>query len=232
MKKASKIFAICLILCSIAAFVVGLVGGIGIYRDTSQYRTYDPSRGAFVWNALSHTYEGTIALVGTFLIIVAIVFFILTFAVDKKHAFLFSIGSAASLFISTTMQLFAAQYYLSYDKFCFQYDIVYIARDWYNNSLASGIICAILLVFTIVFLIVNAVLSAKSLEVAPAINPQNSIQSTFSVPQPISTPTLSFEEGMAQINYFYELFAAGILTEQEFADQKARIFSNMGIEKQ
>lgn len=108
---------------------------------------------------------------------------------------------------------------------------MYIARDWYNNSLASGIICAILLVFTIVFIIVNAVLSTKSLEVAPAINPQNSIQPTFSVPQTISTPTLSLEEGMAQINYFYELFAAGILTEQEFADQKARIFSNMGIEK-
>ena len=107
-----------------------------------------------------------------------------------------------------------------------------IVRDWYNNSLASGIICAILLVFTIVFLIVNAILSTKSSNVAPSITPQNSIHPTFSAPQYIPAPTLSFEEGMAQINYFYELFAAGILTEQEFADQKTRIFSNMGIEKQ
>lgn len=232
MKKASKIVAICLILCSIVASVVGLVGGIGIFRDTSLYRTYDHYRGALVWNTLTHTYEGTIALVGACLIIVAIVFFILTFAIDKKHAFLFSIGSAVSFFISTTMQLFAAQYYLSYDKLSFQYDIVYIARDWYNNSLASGIICAILLVFTVVFLIVNAVLSTKTSEVAPSINQQNSIHPTFSAQHPISTTTLSFEEGITQINYFYELFAADILTEQEFADQKARIFSNMGIEKQ
>ena len=231
MKKASKIIAICLILCSIAAFVVGLVGGIGIYRDTSKFTAFNYNTGAYEIKTLTHTYEGTIALVGTYLIIVAIVFFILTSAVNKKHAFLFSIGAAASLFISTTMQLFAAQYYLSYNNTYYNSFYIYIARDWYNDSLASGIICAILLVFTIVFLIVNAVLSTKSLEITPSINPQNSIQPTFSVPQHIPAPTLSFEEGMAQINYFYELFAAGILTEQEFADQKARIFSNMGIEK-
>ena len=116
MKKASKIIAICLIICSIAAFVVGLVGGIGIRHDTSKFTAFNYNTGAYEIQTLTHTYEGTIALVGTYLIIVAIVFFILTLAVNKKHAFLFSIGSVASLFISTTMQLFAAQYYLSYNN--------------------------------------------------------------------------------------------------------------------
>lgn len=230
MSKKIKITYLVLAALSFMVLMLALVVGILIYRDVSSYYSY-LGYPDFKWDTayIKHTHEGSIAIVGACLLLFAIVFYVVTAVGRDKRAHLFPIGSSIALLVSSIMQFVAVKrYFSSTDSIgaVFFHDI---NVTFCNVLLSSGVLCIVLLITTIVLLTINAVASTKSQHVV-AKNTYRQTSQSQSTPI-VKKPSVSYEDGITQITYFYELYSAGILTEQEFADQKTRIFSNMGIDK-
>lgn len=226
MSKKSKITYLVLAALSFIVLILSLVVGILIYRDVSSYYSYFEYHTVF----MKHNQEGITAIVGAVFILIAIAFYIVTAVVaNKKRAYLFPVGSTIALFVSSILQFVAVKrYFSSTDSIPFESTIIKdIDVDYCNILNSSGILCIVLLIATIVLLTINAVASTKSQHVV-AKNTYCQTSQSQSTPI-VEKPSVSYEEGLTQITYFYELFSAGILNEQDFQEQKYRIFSNMGI---
>lgn len=226
MSKKTKITYLVLAALSFIVLILALVVGILIYRDVSSYYSYFEYHTVF----MKHTQEGITAIVGAVFILIAIAFYIVTAVVaNRKRAYLFPVGSTIALFVSSILQFVAVKrYFSSTDSIPFESTIIKdIDVDYCNLLNSSGILCIVLLITTIVLLTINAVASTKSQHVV-AKNTYCQTSQSQSTPI-VEKPSVSYEEGLTQITYFYELFSAGILNEQDFQEQKYRIFSNMGI---
>lgn len=230
MSKKSKITYLVLAALSFIVLILALVVGILIYRDISSYYSYSgyPNYKFYTYY-IKHTHEGSIAIVGACLLLFAIIFYVVAVVGKDKRAHLFPIGSSIALLVSSIMQFVATKRYFSSTSSIERVFSRDINVTFCNVLLTSGILCIVLLITTIVLLTINAVASTKSRHVVAT-----STYCHTSHPQStpiVKKPSVGFEDGITQITYFYELYSAGILTEQEFADQKTRIFSNMGIDK-
>lgn len=230
MSKKIKITYLVLAALSFMVLMLALVVGILFYRDVSSYYSY-LGYPDYKWDTayIKHTHEGSIAIVGACLLLFAIVFYVVTAVGRDKRAHLFPIGSSIALLVSSIMQFVATKRYFSSTSSIERVFSRDINVTFCNVLLTSGILCIVLLITTIVLLTINAVASTKSRHVVAT-----STYCHTSHPQStpiVKKPSVSYEDGITQITYFYELYSAGILTEQEFADQKTRIFSNMGIDK-
>lgn len=226
MCKKTKITYLVLAALSFIVLILALVVGILIYRDVSSYYSYFEYHTVF----MKHTQEGITAIVGAVFILIAIAFYIVTAVVaNKKRSYLFPVGSTIAWFVSSILQFVAVKrYFSSTDSIPFESTIIKdIVVDYCNILNSSGILCIVLLITTIVLLTINAVASTKSQHVV-AKNTYCQTSQSQSTPI-VEKPSVSYEEGLTQITYFYELFSAGILNEQDFQEQKYRIFSNMGI---
>lgn len=228
MCKKTKITYLVLAALSFIVLILALVVGILIYRDVSSYYSYFEYHTVF----MKHTQEGITAIVGAVFILIAIAFYIVTAVVaNKKRAYLFPVGSTIALFVSSILQFVAVKrYFSSTDSIPFESTIIKdIVVDYCNILNSSGILCIVLLVATIVFITIKAI-DAKKTQTVVQTRSYVPISQSKLAPV-VKKPSVGFEDGITQITYFYELYSAGILTEQEFADQKTRIFSNMGIDK-
>lgn len=212
---------------SALTLIIALIGGISICRDVSSYYSYSEYHTVF----MKHTQEGITAIVGAVFILIAIAFYIVTAVVaNKKRVYLFPIGSTIALFVSSILQFVAVKrYFSSTDSIPLESIIKDVDVDYCNILNSSGILCIVLLIATIVFITIKAINAKKTQTI---VQTHSYVPISQSKPAPaLKKPSVGFEDGITQITYFYELYSAGILTEQEFADQKTRIFSNMGIDK-
>lgn len=198
---------------SFIVLILALVVGILIYRDVSSYYSYFEYHTVF----MKHTQEGITAIVGAVFILIAIAFYIVTAVVaNRKRAYLFPVGSTIALFVSSILQFVAVKrYFSSTDSIPFESTIIKdIDVDYCNLLNSSGILCIVLLITTIVLLTINAVASTKSQHVV-AKNTYCQTSQSQSTPI-VEKPSVSYEEGLTQITYFYELFRQAFSTNKIF----------------
>lgn len=217
MKKEINHFSIFLMVASLCAMIIGIVGGVGIFNDTTLYRPYQYGNTYKEY----HYDDGIIAIAGSCLLIVAVIFYIISIVSKKKTSLIFTLLSAISLFSSSITQLIATWFYLQYNSEIY---VNLSSLDWYYTTLSNGIICFVLCAITVVYIIFSSTCSQKQSE---KTDESQVVANTKTQTQP--TPQIDFDECITQINYFYSLYSANILTEQEFNEQKARIFQNMEI---
>ncbi len=217
MKKTINYFSIFLMVASLCAMISGIVGGVGIFNDTTLYRPYQYGN----INKVYHYDDGIIAIVGSCLLIVAVIFYIISIVSKKKNLIFIHVPSAIALLFSSILQLIATWFYLQYNSEAY---VNLSSLDWYYTTLSNGIISIVLCAITIVYIVFSATCFQKQSEKA---DESQIVVNTKTQTQP--TPQVDFDECIAQINYFYSLYSANILTEQEFNEQKARIFQSMEV---
>lgn len=262
MKKSTyKILTFCIIGLSLLALLLGIIGGTLTYRQCDYYYKYD-------YNApIPHTFEGSLAISGACILVLAIVFAALAvFSKNNKKHF-FYCGSIAVCVISAILLFYGAFEYFSYDGAVYWDKTIHIDPTYFNLMLTSAIFSAIAGILSIVGLCIGNVVAktektkttSKNVQSATPVAANNNVSAEQSVtapaapvvqapvsepirpavqsapqyvavaPTPAKVPTLSLEDGLTQLGCFNDLYKAGILTQEEFSQQKRRVFEDMGI---
>lgn len=260
--SAYKILALCTIVVSLIALLLGIIGGAFTYNSEHFYFPY----GQRV--PIPHTFEGSLAISGACILVLAIVFTALAgFSKNNKRHF-FYCGSFAVCVISAILLFYGAFEYLSYDGAIYWDKTIHIDPAYFNLMLTSAIFSLMAGILSIVGLCIgNVAAKEKPIQTTTTENVQQttpfeasnsvpfgqkhatadapimqaSVADTFrpvaqSAPQyvavaptPAKVPTLGLEDGLTQLGCFNDLYKAGILTQDEFTQQKRRVFEDMGI---
>ena len=262
MKKSTyKILALCIIGLSLLALLLGIIGGVFTYSSEHFYLPY----GQRV--SIPHTFEGSLAISGACILILANVFTALAGFLKSNKKHFFYCGSIAVCIISAILLFYGAFEYLSYEGAVYRDKTIHIDPTYFNLMLTSAIFSVMTCILSIVGLCIGSTVAKEEKAETPAtkdvqsaapvatnnvsvaqnvtepvapgvqapvsepIRPavQSAPQYVAVAPTPAKVPALGLEDGLTQLGCFNDLYKAGILTQDEFSQQKRRVFEDMGI---
>lgn len=212
MKKYDKIL-IAIIILLIFAVIFSMIEGIMCFESSGHHFTESYYTGYYSFTEYGY---GGFAISAMALSFLSLFFSIAALALKKKpKRNLFSIGTLLINLVALILISIA----IEVDEYC-DYDYYYGTYYYHGDYGAYIAIWALALICICLVFILTAVYLGLS---------ETERKKQIKIEKNSSIPSITLVQGAEELKALKSLFDGGILTQDEFSSQKAKIFSNMKI---